>query len=204
MVIIMCLDVWKPLEAARKPNIYNDVVSLTTHAPKNSQWTRRSDQRASQRGTSLELALILISLILIDTYWYLLILPAALAHLEGGGRKFMGHFERHLMSQKPSESFKPGHIKWINPKFATKSDNIFDPKWRLKCPRNFLPWIGISPWILLLPALPNATPRKSRSLDRLADFDWLCSKLSLAEKEVPIGLHMRARSTTLSTSLPAI
>ena len=32
----------------------------------------------------------------------------------------MGHFDRHFMSQIPSESFKLGHIKRINPKFATK------------------------------------------------------------------------------------
>ena len=41
----------------------------------------------------------------------------------GGGRKFMRHFDRHFYitnGELPSE-FKSGHIKRINPKFATES-----------------------------------------------------------------------------------
>ena len=43
-----------------------------------------------------------------------------LANIQGDGRKFLGHFKRHFMSQIPSESFEQGHIKRINPKFAPK------------------------------------------------------------------------------------
>ena len=43
-----------------------------------------------------------------------------LANIQGDGRKFLGHFKRHFMSQIPSESSKQGHIKRIKPNFAAK------------------------------------------------------------------------------------
>ena len=40
--------------------------------------------------------------------------------IQGDGRKLLGHFTRHFRSQTSSESSSQGHMKRINPKFATK------------------------------------------------------------------------------------
>ena len=35
----------------------------------------------------------------------------AIANIQGGGRKFLGHFTRHFMSQMPLVSSEQGHTK---------------------------------------------------------------------------------------------
>ena len=79
-------------------------------------------------------------------------------NLQGGGRKFLGHFKYHFGSQISFRSLKRLYILWMNPKFATKVSFI------TVCKR----WVASNPSVVLP---TSALTKPARCVTRKLDLD---------------------------------